>query len=236
MKHVLILGGSSDIGVKVASLFLRKNWLVTAHYFKNKSQLAYLKSRKLNLIKLDFSKINNSNINKVINKKFSDKYDSVINLVGFIDNKSFENTNLNSILHSLKINAIIPTLIVRKIKNSMLNKKWGRILNCSTIGIKFGGGEYSYNYNLAKHSLEFIPNKFKIWAKSNVLINNLRIGHTKTKIHKRMKKTLKGNKRIKLIPISRMAEASEMANYIFYLSSEKNSYMTGQTISVSGGE
>ena len=236
MKHVLILGGSSDIGVKVAALFLKKNWLVTAHHFKNKRQLTYLKSRKLNLIKLDFSKINNANINKVINKKFCDKYDSVINLVGFIDNKSFENTNLNSILHSLKINAIIPTLIVRKIKNSMLNKKWGRILNCSTIGIKFGGGEYSYNYNLAKHSLEFIPNKFKIWAKSNVLINNLRIGHTKTKIHKRMKKTLKGNKRIKLIPISRMAEASEMANYIFYLSSEKNSYMTGQTISVSGGE
>ena len=128
MKHVLILGGSSDIGVKVASLFLRKNWLVTAHYFKNKSQLAYLNSRKLNLIKLDFSKINNSNINKVINKKFCDKYDSVINLVGFIDNKSFENTNLNSILHSLKINAIIPTLIVRKIKNSMLNKcRWNKI-------------------------------------------------------------------------------------------------------------
>ena len=68
----------------------------------------------------------------------------------------------------------------------MLKKKWGRIVNCTTIGIKFGGGEFSYNYNLAKHCLEFIPNKFKFWAKNNVLINNIRIGHTKTKIHKRI--------------------------------------------------
>ena len=36
-----------------------------------------------------------------------------------------------------------------------------------------------------KHCLEFIPNSYKIWAKKNVLINNLRIGLTNTKIHKK---------------------------------------------------
>tara|TARA_B100000809_G_C14878963_1_gene438440 strand:- start:353 stop:508 length:156 start_codon:yes stop_codon:yes gene_type:complete len=51
-----------------------------------------------------------------------------------------------------------------------------------------------------------------------------------------MKKPLKGNKRIQLIPMNRMAEASEIANYIVYLASDKNSYMTGQTVSISGGE
>ena len=32
------------------------------------------------------------------------------------------------------------------------------------------------------------------------------------------------------------AEAYEIANYIYYMASEKNSYMTGQTVSISGGE
>ena len=238
MKHVLILGGSSDIGLKVISIFLKMNWSVTAHYFKNKNRLVFLqkKNKNLNLIKSDFSKINSLNINKIVKKKFHANYDSIINLVGYIDNKSFKNTNLKSVLSSLKINALIPTFIIRNIINLMLKKKWGRIVNCTTIGIKFGGGEFSYNYNLAKHCLEFIPNRYKDWANKNVLINNIRIGVTRTKIHKRMKKNLQLKHRLKLIPAKRMAKPQEISSYIVNLVLDKNSFMTGETITVAGGE
>ena len=49
MKHVLILGGSSDIGLKVISIFLKMNWSVTAHYFKNKNGLVFLQKKNKNL-------------------------------------------------------------------------------------------------------------------------------------------------------------------------------------------
>ena len=42
--------------------------------------------------------------------------------------------------------------------------------------------------------------------------------------------------RIKRIPIGRMAETQEIADFIFYLSSEKNTFITGEIISISGGE
>tara|TARA_B100000242_G_C42607296_1_gene286622 strand:- start:227 stop:481 length:255 start_codon:yes stop_codon:yes gene_type:complete len=84
--------------------------------------------------------------------------------------------------------------------------------------------------------MEFIPNKFKEWSRKNVLVNNLRIGVTNTKIHKKMKKSLNLKKRIRLIPIQRMATSTEISNYIYNLVSQKNSFMTGQTITVSGGE
>ena len=42
--------------------------------------------------------------------------------------------------------------------------------------------------------------------------------------------------RLKLIPTNRMAEPKEISSYIKNLVTESNSYMTGQTISVSGGE
>ena len=238
-KHLLILGGSSDIGIEVAKAFLKFNWEVTAHFFKNKKKLEELKKsyKNINLVKFDFLNYNSSSkIDKLIKKKFNKKYDSFVNLVGYIDNRGFENTDLKSILKSLTANMIIPTLIEKLVVKKMLSQKWGRLLNCSGIGVKFGGGKNSYNYHLSKHCLEFIPNSYKNWAKKNILINNLRIGVTNTKIHKRMKKNIKINERLKLIPIRRMAEPKEIAKYIVNLTTEKNSFMTGETITVSGGE
>ena len=54
-KHVLILGGSSDIGIEVVRSFLKLKWEVTAHLFKNKKKLLKLKrdNKNLNLVKLD---------------------------------------------------------------------------------------------------------------------------------------------------------------------------------------
>ena len=238
-KSVLILGGSSDIGVEVVKNFLQLEWKITAHFFKNKKKLEVLRknSKDLNIIKFNFSNYNNLNIERLMAKKFNGKYDSIINLIGYVDNKGFENTNLSSILRSLTVNALLPILIEKMLVKRMLSQKWGRILNCSSIGVKFGGGTNSYNYSLSKHCLEFIPSIYKNWAKRNVFINNLRIGVTNTKIHKKMKrKKLKMKKRLKLIPINRMAEPKEISAYIASLVTESNSYMTGQTLTVSGGE
>ena len=118
----------------------------------------------------------------------------------------------------------------------MLKYKYGRIINCSSIGVKYGGGTNSFNYSFSKHSSEFIPNVYKFWAKKNVLINNLRIGLTNTKIHKKNYKKKVLSKRINLVPMQRMASTEEIADFIIKIIDEKNSYMTGQTLSVSGGE
>ena len=237
-RHVLVLGGSSDIGIEVIKLFLKLKWEVSAHFFKNKKKLYLLKenSNSLNLIQFNFANYHNSSTEKLIKKKFSKKYDSIINLICFLDNKTFDQTNMQNILKSLSANTIVPILIEKLVVKKMLSQKWGRILNCTSIGIKFGGGMYTYNYSLAKHCLEFIPSTYKDWAKKNVLINNLRIGVTNTKVHKRMKKNIKMSERVKLIPINRMAEPKEISAYIVDLTTAKNSYMTGQTITVSGGE
>jgi 3-oxoacyl-[acyl-carrier protein] reductase len=237
-KKILILGGSSDIGVQVINKMLKKNWNVTAHYSKNKKTFNNFSNSNsnLSLIKCDFSKINENNCQKMINKVFKYDYDALINLVGYVDNISYQNSDLKSLIKSLKINCLVPMLVQRKVVKEMQRKKFGRILNCSSIGVKFGGGNNTFNYGVAKHCLEFIPNNYKEWAKQNICINNLRIGVTDTKIHKKIKKKLSVKDRIKLIPAARMARADEISNYIVGLVSEKNSYMTGQTITVAGGE
>ena len=126
-KHVLILGGSSDIGIEVIKDFLKVGWNVTAHFFKNKKKLKLLqkKSKNLDIIQFNFSKINENKLEKLISQKFKKNYDSIINLVGFIDNKSFEKTNLKTLSQSLTINALVPILIEKKLVKNMLARKWG---------------------------------------------------------------------------------------------------------------
>ena len=235
MKNkILILGGSSDIGIEVIKKLSKKNYKISAHYSKNKKSLINFKGLKL--INLDINKVNEKNCYKIIQKYFNYDYDCLINLVGYIDNKGFENFDLKNITKSLRINTLFPLIIQQKIILGMKKRKYGRIINGSSIGVKFGGGKNTFNYSFAKHCMEFIPNSYKDWAKSNILINNIRIGVTNTKIHNNIKKNLSMKKRLNLIPAKRMAEPNEIANYITYLISEKNTYMTGQTITVSGGE
>ena len=235
IKKALILGGSSDLGVELAKLFVTNNWQVTIHYSGNNLNFRKrLKKENIKLIKFDFLKINAS-IDKNLKIFSKNDFDSVINLVGYINNKSFKNMKINDLLDSLKVNAIIPIFIQRNLLQSMIKKRWGRILNCGSIGVKYGGGENTFCYSFAKHALEFIPSIYKNLAKKNILINNVRVGVANTKLQKKIKgRNLK--KRIKLIPIGRMATIYEIVKFIFNLSSENNSYITGETLTIAGGE
>ena len=42
--------------------------------------------------------------------------------------------------------------IQRKIIKGMKSRKYGRIVNGSSIGVKFGGGENNFPYSLSKHA------------------------------------------------------------------------------------
>ena len=117
----------------------------------------------------------------------------------------------------------------------MIKKKWGRIINSSSIGVKFGGGKNNYEYSLSKHLNEFIPNYLRNLADKNVFYNTIKIGLTDTKIHKKL-----SNKdlitRTKLVPVKRMASPKNIANYIFYIASTDNQFITNEIINITGGE
>lgn len=231
IRKVLILGGSSDIGKETVNYYLKKNWKVFCHFNKNNFSL---KNKNVEMFKLDFlssSKIIENKINNI--KKV--KFDAIINLVGYIDNKTFSNFEIKDLEKSLRINSVVPIFIIKKLASNMVKNKFGRILQTSSIGVKFGGGKNTFNYSISKKTNEFIPRENKIWASNNVLMNTLVIGVTDTKIHKKItNKNL--NLRKNVIPIKRFASTLEIAKYIYFLTSEENTYITGQVLSISGGE
>ena len=228
-SKVLILGASSDIGIEVVKLFLKNNYVIDAHYSKNIAKLKRYKNLKI--IKSNFSTENEKNILK----KFSSNYSIIINLIGYVDSQSFENFKTLSLFNTLKVNTVIPFLIIRKSISSMKKNKFGRILNSSSIGVKFGGGINNFIYSFSKHGNEFIPQFKKKIADSNIFYNTLRIGLSNTKIHFNIKNK-KLQQRVLMVPTKKMAEPASVANYIFFVSTEENSFITNEILSFSGGE
>ena len=234
-RKVVILGASSEIGIEIMRLYLKKNFKIIAHYNKgNKNFFNFLKNRKIQKIKFNFlTKL--ENIDKFSKNKLFKNCDILINSLGRIKELNYKQISSKEIIDSFKVN-LLPSIIFSKNLGFSMNKNgWGRIVNLGSIGTKFGGGEKNFPYSLGKFALEFFPSNNKKWIKNNVLINTVRVGVTKTKLHNKLK-TKNLFKRVNLIPIQRMASPQEIAKVIFFLGSNENTFISNEVISISGGE
>jgi NAD(P)-dependent dehydrogenase (short-subunit alcohol dehydrogenase family) len=229
MKKILILGGNSDIGTKIIDkLENNKNFMLNVHYNNVFPKKKY--SKKIKRIKKNFLYVNNENVKKI----FDNNYDIIINLVGYVSSQSFLNFSLREIQKTILINSFVPFLIIRNSLNNMIKKRYGRIINTSSIGVKFGGGNRTFSYSLSKHINEFIPGEIRKLYSKNIFYNTLRIGVTNTKFHKKIKsKSIK--ERTKLIPVKKMATTNDVADYILYLIINNN-FITNEIINITGGE
>tara|TARA_A100001011_G_C14298599_1_gene839668 strand:- start:454 stop:1170 length:717 start_codon:yes stop_codon:yes gene_type:complete len=233
---VLILGGSSDIGINLIKRYLKEGWMVICHYNRNSLKIKQLKVNykiDLSTYKADFE--NENSLKKFIAFVKKKNIHSMINLVGYLDHVSFKNTSIKSLCKSLKINSLAPLIIQKSILEKMIKQKFGRIIHASSIGVKYGGSEFTFNYSYSKHALEYISSYVRNLAKFNILSNTIRIGVVNTKLLRSVKKK-NLSRRKKLIPIKRFANKDEISDMIFFLGSEKNTYISGENVSISGGE
>ena len=133
---------------------------------------------------------------------------------------SVMDTNLNSFFH-----------VTRLVLKDMLANKYGRIINVVSLsGQKGVPGQV--NYSAAKAGVIGATKALaQEVGKRRVTVNAVSPGFIKTDITKDLpEKELK-----KLIPLNRFGEASEVAEVVGFLASEKSSYITGEVISVNGG-
>jgi 3-oxoacyl-[acyl-carrier protein] reductase len=126
-------------------------------------------------------------------------------------------------------------LIIKKSVNMMIKKKYGRIINTSSIVVKFGGEKNTFSYSLSKHINEFIPGFYKAISSKNIFYNVLRIGLIDTKVHKKIK-SKNMLQRIKMIPVKKIAKPLDIANYIKFLCMENNNFITNEIVNINGGE
>jgi len=113
----------------------------------------------------------------------------------------------------------------------MLLKKYGRIINVVSLsGLKGLPGQV--NYSAAKAGIIGATKALaQEIGRKKVTVNAIAPGFIKTD----MTNDLNENELKSLIPLNRFGLPEEVAEVIWFLASEKASYITGEVISVNGG-
>jgi len=146
---------------------------------------------------------------------------------GKIDREAFESV--------LGIHLGVPLFLIQRLLPSMRARKWGRIINVSSIyGIIGGKGEVAYS--TAKAGLIGLTKSVAREAgKDNVTVNAVLPGLTRTPtIETGMAEKFK-QQIINDTPLGRIAEPEEVAKVIAFLASEDASFITAVALPVSGG-
>ena len=234
-RTVLVTGANSDIGAELCHYFLDNGDNVIAMVNSSSDNLEKLSNRLSEIVKLDFS--NSVNVEKFIKNRdeLLSSIDIFISLASVRKSVNYGSISSSDLISQFTINTIPTILLIQYLGNSMSKKGWGRIVVGSSIGVKFGGGMDTYCYSITKYAAELIPNISKQWSENNVLVNIVRIGVTDTRKFREFGKD-RIEKRVKLVPMQRLAKVEEIAKSIYYLGSAENTYITGQIVAVSGGE
>ena len=135
----------------------------------------------------------------------------------------------------LQINVIAPFKIISGVVESMKQKKFGRIINISSIwGQKSREGRSIYSSS--KAALDALTKSLALeFASYNVLINSVAPGYVDTELITKYNTDLELEKIKKTIPIQRFAKKIEISGLVKFLCSEENSYITGQIVTIDGG-
>lgn len=118
----------------------------------------------------------------------------------------------------------------------MLENQYGRIVNiASTAGIT--GGSVGPQYGASKAGVITLTKSLgRSFVSQGIIVNCVAPGEMKTDMFYSL---FKGEeireKRAKAIPMGKIAEPEEVAGMILYLASDMPSYMTGETVRLSGG-
>ncbi len=238
-KTVLVTGATSGIGSEVAIRFAKEGWNIICHYYSSEKRANKLEKviKNLNVnchrIKADLSL--KDQLQGFVNKLEKFSIDAIVNNAGtYMVNKYFSELTVDEVSKTFMVNVFAPMMITGKLFIGMKERRFGRIVNISSIAAKYGGSSYSMHYGCSKRALEGLSKTLaKEGAEYNVLVNTIRPGVIDTDFHEKFPKNME--QRINMIPCKKMGTPKDIANMVYYLVSDNN-YITNEIVTVSGGE
>lgn len=133
-------------------------------------------------------------------------------------------TNLTSVFY-----------LTRLVINDMLEKKWGRIVNISSINGEKGQFGQA-NYSAAKAGMYgFTKAVAQEVAGKGITVNTVSPGYIATSMIMDVPEEIREQIR-ETIPVKRFGEPSEIARVVSFLAAEDAGFITGANISANGGQ
>ncbi len=215
---VLVTGGSRGIGASIVTLYRERGYEVITPTRKEMD----LKSK--------------DSVESFVEKSLlNGGYDIIINNAGC--NYLHESGELveDDTEEMINVNLLSPIRLLNGLVPSMKKKHFGRIVNIGSIWGCISKPGRSI-YSATKHGIHGITMTLALeLASYGILVNTVAPGQTRTELTIKNNSAEEIEKMQKDIPVGRLAEPKEIAEVVFALGNEKNTYITGQQIVVDGG-
>lgn len=228
-KRAVVTGGTKGIGLAIATKLHDNGHEVLVTGTKqtttiNKNFLYHM---------ADFSTMTEIHGFADFLKKYSP--DILINNAGINIISSFENISLKSFLNIQQVNVTAPFCLCQAALPHMKKNNWGRIVNIASIWSKISKiGRAAYS--TSKFGLDGMTAALAAEVAANgILANCVSPGFTLTDLTKNTLGEDGMQKIAEHIPMKRLAEVEEIANFVYWLVSEENTYISGQNLVIDGG-
>jgi 3-oxoacyl-[acyl-carrier protein] reductase len=240
-KVCLVTGASRGIGRAIALEMAREGADVVVNYNRSEGRAAEVgraieaTGRRALLAKADVSKANEV---EEMRKQAVGELGSVNILVNnagthhHLKSWEMEETEWNRVL-GVNLDAVF--LCSKAFSGEMRAKRWGRIINISSI-IAFTGTDHEAHYGASKAGVVGLTRALALeLAPYNVTVNAVAPGWIETDMTAGVTEDQK-KEALKFVPLHRFGQPEDIAHAAVFLASENASYVTGQTIHVNGGE
>lgn len=246
-KHALVTGGGSGIGATIARMLAEAGAVVTICGRRAESLEAVAASHA-NI----HSRIADVTDETAMQRLYRDAeqalgpVDIVVANAGLARSAPFARTTLESWTQTLDVNLTGAFLTAKPALSGMSERGWGRVIFiASTAGLK--GYAYVAPYVAAKHGVIGLTRALAIeTAKTGVTVNAICPGFTETEmldasIETIVAKTGKSAEQARTAlvstnPMGRFVQPEEVAQAVLWLCGAHSDALTGQALSVSGGE
>lgn len=242
-KKILVTGASSGIGEATARLLASEGAAVVVHYGQRRDAAEKLVAEIAGAggvavaIGADLLELDQRSTLVARSIEALGGLDGLVNNAGRIVKPTpVLELTLEGWRDAFALNAEAPFFLAQQAFAHMQAHGGGRIINISSIGVKFGGSPTSLHYSSAKQALEGVTTGLaKAGAPVNVLVNAIRPGVIDTPIHSHQDpENMK--RRVAMIPLKRFGTSEEIARMIAFLIGPGGDFITGQIFAVSGGE
>ncbi len=234
-KKILITGASGGIGQELVKKFVSLGGNVIG---------SGTKTEKLDLIKKKYPDIKVKKFDISEHSKIEEFIDDITLELGGLDilinnaGTNMDNLSLRMKVEEWKkvidINLTSTFLLSKYAIKKMLKNKFGRIVNITSV-VGHTGNLGQSNYSASKAGIIGMSKSFAIeYAKKNITVNCVSPGFITSDM------TMNIAEKVKLyltsrIPMGKLGTGEDVSSCVAFLSSEKASYVTGETIHVNGG-
>jgi len=235
-KKVLITGASGGIGMSLCKKYVEMQCRVVFTSSDN-IKLNELKDKfgeEHSYYNLDLSDIS-SLPEKVLKIAEENKdIDVLINNAGITNDSLFLRMKPNQWNDVININLNSNFYIIKAILPNMIKNRNGSIIGITSVVASTGNAGQS-NYAASKSAMIAMYKSLALEvAQRNIKINLIAPGFIQSQMTDKLNEIQKENI-MKIIPMKKFGNPSDVANLAIFLSSNYSSYITGQTFHVNGG-